>query len=75
MRNHPGRFQALAVVPPWGSKAMLREAERCIKELGFGGVQMAANRNKFHPVREWLEALPPHDGERRSTVWLQRWNQ
>lgn len=37
-----------------------------------GGVQMAANRNKFHPVREWLQALPQWDGERRSTVWLQR---
>ena len=48
MRNHPGRFQALAVVPPWGSKAMLREAERCIKELGFGGVQMAAHYGKLY---------------------------
>lgn len=37
-----------------------------------GGVQMAANRNKFHPVREWLDALPKWDGTGRLDVWLER---
>ena len=36
-----GRFTALAVCPPWGSKAMIAEVERCIDVLGFKGVQMA----------------------------------
>ena len=41
--KYPGRFLALAVVPPWGTKECLKEVERCIKELGFSGVQMAAH--------------------------------
>jgi predicted TIM-barrel fold metal-dependent hydrolase len=43
LEAHPGRFLALAVVPPWGTKDSLKEMERCIKELGFSGVQMAAH--------------------------------
>lgn len=43
LKAHPGRFLALAVVPPWGTKDSLKEMERCIKELGFSGVQMAAH--------------------------------
>ncbi len=35
-----------------------------------GGVQMAANRNKFHPVREWLDALPAWDQTPRLAHWL-----
>lgn len=38
-----------------------------------GGVQMAANRNKFHPVREFLEReLPEWDGFDYLAVWLER---
>lgn len=43
VKRYPGRLHALAIVPPWGSKASLAEAERCIKDLGFCGVQMAAH--------------------------------
>jgi predicted TIM-barrel fold metal-dependent hydrolase len=42
-QNHPGRFLPLAVVPPWGTRDCLEELERCIKDLGFRGVQMAAH--------------------------------
>lgn len=48
MKRYPGRFQALGVVPPWGSKEALKEAERCIKELGFCGVQMAAHYGRLY---------------------------
>lgn len=43
LSNYPGRFRALAVVPPWGTKECLEEVERCIGTLGFVGVQMAAH--------------------------------
>lgn len=48
LRRYPGRFQALAVVPPWGSQEALREAERCVKDLGFCGVQMAAHYGRLY---------------------------
>jgi predicted TIM-barrel fold metal-dependent hydrolase len=43
LKTNPGRFLALAVVPPWGTRDSLKEMERCIKDLGFRGVQMAAH--------------------------------
>lgn len=43
VKSHPGRFLALAVVPPWGDKESLYELERCVKELGVCGVQCAAH--------------------------------
>ncbi len=48
VNKYPGRFLALAVVPPWGTKACLKEVERCIKELGFSGVQLAAHYGKLY---------------------------
>lgn len=34
------------------------------------GVGMAASRNKFHPVRDWLQSLPPWDRVPRLAHWL-----
>jgi uncharacterized protein len=42
-QKNPGRFLPMAVVPPWGTRESVKELERCIKELGFSGVQMAAH--------------------------------
>lgn len=60
----PGRLHALAIVPPWGAPAMLREAERCVQELGFKGVQLAAHYGNlylddaaFRPYFELLNTL------------------
>ena len=64
MRRYPGRFQALAVVPPWGSKEAIKEVERCIGDLGFCGVQMAAHygnlyldEDEFKPYFKFLNGL------------------
>jgi uncharacterized protein len=48
LKRYPGRFAAFAVVPPWGSKDSLTEAERCIKDLGFSGIQMAAHFGELY---------------------------
>lgn len=50
-------------------------AQRCdllIKSAGtiLSGVSMVAHRNRFHPVREWLESLPLWDGVERLDFWL-----
>jgi predicted TIM-barrel fold metal-dependent hydrolase len=64
VKRYPGRFQALAVVPPWASTEALKEAERCIKDLGFCGVQMAAHYGnlylddeEFRPYFKFLNGL------------------
>ena len=42
-KKHKGRFHTLGVVPPWGEKASLYELDRCVKELGCVGIQVAAH--------------------------------
>lgn len=57
----PGRFAALAVAPPWGSPQALREVQRCVHELGFVGVQLAAHYGDLYlddeAFRPWLRAI------------------
>jgi len=43
VREHPDRFLGLAIVPPWGDEDCIKELERCINDLGFCGVQVAAH--------------------------------
>lgn len=38
-----GRFEALAVVPPYGDAACIAELRRCVNELGMKGVQVSAH--------------------------------
>ena len=63
-KRNPGRFYALAVAPPWGSKESLKEVERCVTGLGFRGVQMAAHygdlyldEEEFKPYFRFLNQL------------------
>ena len=48
VREHPYRLLGLAMVPPWGDKECLKEVERCIKELGCCGVEMAAHYGNLY---------------------------
>lgn len=42
------------------------------KEKFRDSCDVAAYDNSYHPVRDWLDALPPHDGESRLDTWLIR---
>jgi len=64
IKHYPGRLQALAVAPPWGSKAAFKEVARCINDLKFCGVQMAAHyghlyldEDDFRPYFKFLDGL------------------
>lgn len=48
VKRSEGRLNALAVAPPWGTNDAKREVERCIKDLGFKGVQMAAHYGNLY---------------------------
>jgi predicted TIM-barrel fold metal-dependent hydrolase len=48
VREHPDRFLGLAVIPPWGDKDCLYELERCVKDLGFRGVEVAAHYGNLY---------------------------
>ncbi len=51
-----GRLRALAIVPPWGTKECIYELERCIKDLGCVGVEMAAHYGSLHMDEEPFRA-------------------
>jgi len=43
-----GRLYATACLPPWGGKENLYELERCVKELGMVGVQVACHYGQLY---------------------------
>lgn len=63
-RAHPGRFIGLGTVPMQDTELAIRELERCVKELGFPGIQIGSNINErnldddaFFPIFEAAQAL------------------
>ena len=48
IKQHPDRFFGVATVPPWGDKDCIYELERCIKELGFVGVNMPSHYGNLY---------------------------
>lgn len=59
-----GRLFATACVPPWGGKENIYELERCVKELGAVGVQLACHYGQlylddevFRPYLKVIEKL------------------
>ena len=64
VREHPDRFLGMAVIPPWGDKDCIFELERCVKDLGFKAVEVAAHYGnlylddeKFRPYLKKLHEL------------------
>lgn len=47
-RRSNGRLFATACIPPWGGKDNIYELERCIKELGMVGVQLACHYGQLY---------------------------
>lgn len=63
-RDHPGRFIGLGTIPMQDTDLAIQELERCVKELGFPGVQIGSNINErnlddddFYPIFEAAQAL------------------
>ena len=47
-KRSKGRLYATACLPPWGGKENLYELERCMKELGMVGVQVACHYGQLY---------------------------
>lgn len=48
VRRSSGRLFSTACVPPWGGKENIYELERCVKELGAVGVQVACHYGQLY---------------------------
>uniref|UniRef100_A0A452TFB3 2-amino-3-carboxymuconate-6-semialdehyde decarboxylase n=1 Tax=Ursus maritimus TaxID=29073 RepID=A0A452TFB3_URSMA len=45
--NHPRRFVGLGTLPMQAPELAVKEMERCVKELGFPGVQIGSHINEW----------------------------
>ena len=68
-KRSKGRLYGTACLPPWGGKDNLYELERCIKELGFVGVQLACHYGQVYlddaAFKPYLKVLNEHAGAGR----------
>lgn len=65
-----GRMQPLAVVPPYGDAACLRELDRCIDELGMRGVQVSAHYGNHYLDDPMFRAFFRHVNELNIPVYV-----
>ena len=48
IEKHPGRFIGLGTVPMQAPELAVRELTRCVKELGFAGIQIGSHVNDWN---------------------------
>ena len=65
VKRSDGRLFATACVPPWGGKENIYELERCVKDLGAVGVQLACHYGQLYlddeVFRPYLAAIEKLD--------------
>ncbi len=64
VRRYPKRFVGIGTLPMQSTELAIKELERCVKELGFTGIEIGSNINdlnlnepQFFPIYEAAEAL------------------
>ena len=70
VRRSGGRMAALGVVPPQGGKAVEREIDRCLDELGFGGLQISAHYGNLYLDDEAFAPFFNYLNERNVTCYV-----
>ena len=65
-----GRMAALGVVPPWGTPAVKKEIDRCLDDLGFGGLQLSAHYGNLYLDDEAFAPFFAYLNERNVTCYV-----
>ncbi len=65
-----GRMAALAVVPPYGDDASLKELDRCIDELHMHGVQVSAHYGNHYLDDPMFRRFFRHVNDRKVPVYV-----
>ena len=65
-----GRLKGLGVVPPQGTPAVRREIDRCLDELGFGGLQLSAHYGNLYLDDEAFAPFFAYLNERQVTCYV-----
>ncbi len=64
------RMKGLGVVPPQGTPAVFREIDRCLDELGFGGLQISAHYGDLYLDDEAFAPFFAYLNERGVTCYV-----
>jgi len=70
IKSSNGRMAGLGVVPPVGSPAVFREIDRCLDELGFGGLQLSAHYGNLYLDDETFASFFAYLNEREVTCYV-----
>ena len=63
-------MKGLGVVPPRGTPAVFREIDRCLDELGFGGLQLSAHYGNLYLDDEAFAPFFAYLNERGVTCYV-----
>ncbi|MCY7193709.1 amidohydrolase family protein [Streptococcus gallolyticus] len=70
MKRSQGRLVPLAVLPPYGSKAVFAEMKRCFEELGFTGVQLVAHYGNYYLDNDLFATFFEELNKYQATVYV-----
>ena len=65
-----GRMVGLGVVPPKGTPAVCKEIDRCLDELGFGGLQLSAHYGNLYLDDKAFAPFFEYLNERKVTCYV-----
>ena len=70
VKESKGRLNGLGVVPPQGTPAVKKEIDRCLDELGFGGLQLSAHYGNLYLDDEAFAPFFAYLNERNVTCYV-----
>jgi aminocarboxymuconate-semialdehyde decarboxylase len=74
VQSHPIRFIGLGTLPMHAPELAIKELERCIKELGFAGVQIGSHVNDWNLSDEKLFPIFEAASELDAAIFVHPWD-
>lgn len=72
--KHPTRFIGLGTLPMQAPELAVKELERCVKELGFPGVQIGSHINEWNLDAPELQPVFAAAEELGATIFVHPWD-
>lgn len=74
VRSHPKRFIGLGTLPMQNADMSVQEMERCVKDLGFPGVEIGSHINDWNLDAEELKPFWKRAEELNCSIFVHPWD-
>jgi aminocarboxymuconate-semialdehyde decarboxylase len=74
VKSHPRRFIGLGTLPMQAPELAVKELERCMRELGFAGVQIGSHVNEWNLSDEELFPVFEAASELGASIFVHPWD-